>query len=75
MYAKNIRSSATIESRAIGALKLASEARGENVPAKRADFLFFLSSTYSLHIVEEIEIGYMHDFIQSLLLSLDLFSK
>ena len=31
--------SATIESRALGALKLASEARDENVPAKRADFL------------------------------------
>ena len=30
--------SATIESRAVGALKLASEARNENVPAKRADF-------------------------------------
>ena len=30
--------SATIESRALGALKLASEARNENVPAKRADF-------------------------------------
>ena len=29
---------ATIESRALGALKLASEARNENVPAKRADF-------------------------------------
>ena len=32
--------SATIESRALGALKLASEARDENVPAKRADFLY-----------------------------------
>ena len=31
--------SATIESRVLGALKLASEARNENVPAKRADFL------------------------------------
>ena len=31
--------SATIKSRALGALKLASEARDENVPAKRADFL------------------------------------
>ena len=30
--------SATIESRALGSLKLASEARDENVPAKRADF-------------------------------------
>ena len=30
--------SATIESRALGALKLAREARDENVPAKRADF-------------------------------------
>ena len=31
--------SATFESRALGAFKLASEARNENVPAKRADFL------------------------------------
>ena len=30
--------SAKIESRALGALKLASEARDKNVPAKRADF-------------------------------------
>ena len=29
--------SATIKSRALGALKLASEVRDENVPAKRAD--------------------------------------
>ena len=35
--------SATIELRALGALKLASEARDENVPAKRADFLFSIS--------------------------------
>ena len=35
--------SATIKSRAIGALKLASEARDENVPAKRADFFLFAS--------------------------------
>ena len=34
--------SATIESRALGALKLASEARNENVPAKRADFLIWI---------------------------------
>ena len=32
--------SATIESRALGALKLAREARDENVPAKRADFFY-----------------------------------
>ena len=32
--------SATIESRALGALKLASQARNENVPAKRADFFY-----------------------------------
>ena len=30
--------SATIKSRALGAFKLASEARDENVPVKRADF-------------------------------------
>ena len=39
MYAKSTRPSATIELRALGALKFASEARDENVPAKRADFL------------------------------------
>ena len=32
--------SATIKSRALGALKLASEARDENVPAMRVDFFF-----------------------------------
>ena len=35
---KNGPRSATIKSRALGALKLAREARDENVPAKRADF-------------------------------------
>ena len=42
MYAKNIRRawSATTKSCALGALKLASEARDVNVPAKRADFVF-----------------------------------
>ena len=35
---KNGARSATIESRVLGALKLAREARDENVPAKRADF-------------------------------------
>ena len=39
MHAKSTRPSATIKSRALGALKLASEARDENVPAMRADFL------------------------------------
>ena len=38
MYAKNIRPSVTIESWAPGTLKLASEARDENEPTKRADF-------------------------------------
>ena len=38
---KNGARSAAIASRALGALKLAREARDENVPAKRADFLFF----------------------------------
>ena len=33
--------SAKIEPRALGTLKLASEARDENVPAKRADFLMY----------------------------------
>ena len=35
---KNGARSATVKSLALGALKLASEARHENVPAKRADF-------------------------------------
>ena len=34
--------SATIESRALGALKLAREARNENVPAKRAHFFLYI---------------------------------
>ena len=51
MYAKSTRlsakrevqkeRSATIESRALGALKPAREAPDENVPAKRADFFFY----------------------------------
>ena len=50
--ARNARSrrngarSATIESRALGALKLARKARDENVPAKRADFLFSFSFSF-----------------------------
>ena len=43
---KNGARSATIKSRALGALKLASEARDENVPAKRADF-FLLNCDFS----------------------------
>ena len=51
---KNGARSATIKSRVLGALKLASEARDENVPAKRAYFLFTFSESiifqkYSLH--------------------------
>ena len=42
---KNGARSATIESRALGALKLAREAGNENVPAKRADFLFKVGHT------------------------------
>ena len=38
--------SATIKSRAQGALKLASEARDENVPAKRADFFIYNRINY-----------------------------
>ena len=41
---KNGARSATIESRALGALKRAREARDENVPAKRADFLIYKTS-------------------------------
>ena len=43
--------SATIKSRALGALKLASEARDENVPAKRADF-----SNYSYVIISTVSV-------------------
>ena len=39
---KNGARSATIKSRALGALKLASGARDENVPAKRADFFYYV---------------------------------
>ena len=41
--------SATIKSRALGELKVAREARDENVPAKRADFLIYFL-TYSNNI-------------------------
>ena len=44
---KNGARSATIELRALGALKLASEARNENVPAKRADFFISISDKNS----------------------------
>ena len=43
---KNGARSATIESRALGALKLASEGRDENVPAKRADFFKYIFCNY-----------------------------
>ena len=48
---KNGARSATIESRALGALKLASEARNENVPAKRADFYIIpINGNFILYI-------------------------
>ena len=47
---KNGARSATIESRALGALKLASEARNENVPAKRADFFIYLNTQIKSNI-------------------------
>ena len=43
---KNGARSATINSRAVGALKLASEARDENVPAKRADFFHYENAPF-----------------------------
>ena len=43
---KNGARSATIKSRALGALKLARKARDENVPAKRADFFIFVLTVY-----------------------------
>ena len=42
-FRRNGARSATIESRALGALKLAREARDENVPAKRANFFYSIS--------------------------------
>ena len=50
---KNGARSATIESRVLGALKLASEARNENVPAKRADFFILFLQNF-------VEISMMH---------------
>ena len=41
MYAKSMRPSATIQSHALDALKLGSEARDENMPAKQADFFLW----------------------------------
>ena len=51
---KNGARSATIESRALGALKLASEALNENVPAKRADFFLLWRYNYSLFPVGKV---------------------
>ena len=45
---KNGARSATIESRALGALKLASEAHNENVPAKWADFFLLFRTNWSV---------------------------
>ena len=47
---KNGARSATIKSRALGALKLASEACNENVPAKRADFFLYLQHQFTFYI-------------------------
>ena len=41
--------SVTIKSRALGALKLASEARDENVPAKRAHFLYHKATVENIY--------------------------
>ena len=49
--------SAMIKSRALGALKLAREARDENVPAKRADFLY-VNQDILLLIVISIAFNY-----------------
>ena len=45
--------SATIELRALGAHKLARKARNENVPAKRADFFYWLFS--QKHCIEAVK--------------------
>ena len=57
----DVPSRATIESRALGALILASEARNENVPAKRADF-FYCSSTWPLSKTEVYIYIYIYRF-------------
>ena len=49
MFRKNGARSATIESRALGALKLASEARNENVLAKRADFFHYKNLNFNVY--------------------------
>ena len=55
-FRKNGARSATIKSRAIGALKLAREARDENVPAnKRADF--FLYSLFKISWIENFSLS------------------
>ena len=51
---KNGPRTATIESRALGALKLASETRDENVPATRADFF------HVCHVPRRIRMYYRH---------------
>ena len=51
--------SATIESRALGALKLASEARVENVPAKRADFFLLFFGKNNISIIQSIFLRYL----------------
>ena len=45
MYAMNIKPSATIESRALSPLKLASD---EHLPAKRANFLNIMTIIFKL---------------------------
>ena len=64
-FRKNGARSATIKSRALGALKLSSEARHENVPAKRADFCtfsldHFYSFTCTIHLYRLTKIVICH---------------
>ena len=52
--------SATIISRALGALKLAREARDENVPAKRADSLLSKMHLFENKMKEQINQSIFH---------------
>ena len=53
---KNGARSATIESRALGALKLARKARNENVPAKRADFFMQIAVQFDQFLAVAVSI-------------------
>ena len=68
--------STTIKSRALGALKLASEARGENVPAKRADLFFYSFILSNINISQSLtlEPKYLFFFLFFYLIQYQYFS-